>query len=134
MALGYSLAIRNARLLAVKAAIDVGAAGKLRIYSGTRPATGAAITSQVLLAELTFSDPCAPDPTTGVLVFSAITPDSAANATGVATWARVLSSTDVFCIDGSVGVSGADFNFPSVNFEINTEVSVPTAQITAGNA
>ena len=47
MTTGYSVAARNAQLDAITTA--VGNAGKLRIYDGTRPATGGVVTN--LLAE-----------------------------------------------------------------------------------
>ncbi|AEI76707.1 hypothetical protein CNE_1c13580 [Cupriavidus necator N-1] len=48
MTIGMSTALRNARLDAITTA--AGASAKLRLYTGTRPATGGAITSQTLLA------------------------------------------------------------------------------------
>jgi len=41
MATSFSTTLRNARLDAISTAIGTG--GKLRIYSGIRPATGAAV-------------------------------------------------------------------------------------------
>lgn len=135
MAFGFATTLRNSRLNAIRDAIDAGAgAGKLRIYSGTRPATGAAITSQTLLAELTFSDPCAPAASGGVLTFSAITADTAADATGTATWARIVDSTGTFVADCNVGTSGSDINLNSTAIQVNAEVSVTSATLTDGNA
>ena len=55
MTLGLATTLRNARLDQITTAIDAGTAGLLRIYDGSRPATGGAATT--LLAELTLSDP-----------------------------------------------------------------------------
>ena len=83
MALGFATTLRTARASQIVAAIDAGAgAGKLRLYNGTRPATGGTVTT--LLAELTFSDPCG-TVTSGVLTFSAIASDASADNTGTAT-------------------------------------------------
>jgi hypothetical protein len=136
MALGYDVAIRNAQLNQVTARIDGGTgAGLLRIYDGTRPATGAAITSQVLLAELTMSDPSAPAASGGVLTLSAITTDASANATGTASWFRIVQSDGTtFAIDGNVGTSGSDLNLNSVSITSGGSVAITSFTITAGNA
>lgn len=133
MALAYSTTIRNNRMQAVADAIDGGAgAGLLRIYDGTRPASGG--TATTLLAELTLSDPCAASVTGGVLTFDTITADSSANATGTATWMRIVDSAGTFCVDGDVGTSGADLNLNSTSISTGQEVSCTSATITEGNA
>ena len=133
MTIGFLAALRNNMLDEIKTLIDAGAgAGLLRIYNGTRPATGG--TATTLLAELTFSDPSAPAAAAGVLTFSAITQDSSANATGTATWARVVDSAATFVMDMSVGTSGADINLNSVSITVTQAVSVTSATITAPNA
>ena len=133
MAVGMAVALRNTRLDAIKTAIDAGSgAGLLRIYDGSRPATGGAATT--LLAELTFSDPSAAAASGGVLTFSAITADSSANATGTATWARIVDSAGTFVLDCSVGTSGADINLNSVAIQSGAQVSITSATITEGNA
>ncbi|MBS3927789.1 MAG: hypothetical protein KGZ65_04275 [Sphingomonadales bacterium] len=132
MAIGYATTLRNARLDQIKTAIDAGAgAGLLRFYDGSRPATGGAATT--LLAELTMSDPSAGAASGGVLTLSAITADSSANATGTATWARIVDSTGAFVLDCSVGTSGADINLNSVAIQVGAQVSITSATITEGN-
>jgi hypothetical protein len=133
MALGYVTSVRNARLDAVNTALNAGAgAGLLRIYDGSRPATGG--TPTTLLAELTFSDPAAPAASGGVLTFSAITADSSANATGTATWWRGVDSTGAAVVDGNCGTSGSDMNLNSTSITAGVQVSATgTNTITAGN-
>lgn len=132
MALGILATLRNSRLNLIRDAIDAGAgAGKLRVYDGTRPATGG--TATTLLAELTFSDPSAPNAASGVLTFSAITADASADATGTATWCRVVDSTGAFVFDGSVGTSNADYNLNTVSITAGVQVSCTSATITEGN-
>lgn len=85
---------RNGMLDALNTALNAGSgAAKVRIYDGTQ-ATNAntAIGSQTLLAELTLSDPAAASASSGTLTLSAITNDSSGDASGTATWARVLDS------------------------------------------
>lgn len=132
MALGLNATIRNARLNAIRDAIDAGpAAGFLRIYDGARPATGGAATT--LLAELIFSDPCAPNAAGGALTFSAITADASANASGTATWCRITDSTGAFVCDGSVGTSGADYVLNTTTIAAGIQVSCSSASINEGN-
>lgn len=112
-------ATRNAVLDAIATKINAGAGpGVLKVYNGTIPTdANTAIGSQTLLAELTFSDPCAAAAASGVLTFSAITSDSSANATGTATWARILDSDANVIMDVSVGSSGSvvlTFNTTSI--------------------
>lgn len=132
MALAYIAALRNARLDAITTKIDAGAgAGLLRIYDGTRPATGG--TATTLLAELTFSDPSSAAASGGVLTASAITQDSSANATGTATWFRVVDSAATFVMDGNVGTSGSDLNLTTTSITATQPVSVTSFVITEGN-
>lgn len=133
LALAYSTTIRNARLNAIRDAIDGGAgAGLLRIYDGSRPATGG--TATTLLAELTFTDPCSTGASSGTLTMSAIAADSSANNNGTATWFRCVDSTGTFCVDGSVGTSGSDLNLNSTTISSGQNVAVSSFVITGGNA
>ena len=72
MTMSLAESLRNARLDLIATAIDAGAgAGTLKFYNGDRPTTGAAITTQTLLATVTFADPCvASGATGGVLTVS----------------------------------------------------------------
>jgi len=130
MALAYSTAIRNAQADAITAA--VGGSALLRIYSGTRPATGG--TATTLLAELTCNATFAPAASGGVLTLNVITQDSSANATGTATWFRILTSGATICIDGNVGTSGSDLNLNTTAITATDPVAVSSFVITIGNA
>lgn len=122
MALGFATTLRTARASQIVAAIDAGAgAGKLRLYNGTRPATGGAVTT--LLAELTFSDPCG-TVTNGVLTFSAITSDAMADNTGTATWFRIVDSTGAFVLDGTITVTGGGGDITMTSTSIQAGVTV----------
>ncbi len=109
MTVGMNSTLRSSRANLVRDAVDAGAgAGLFRVYDGTRPATGG--TATTLLAELTFTDPSAANASSGVLTFSAITADASANATGTATWGRMVDSTGAFA-STLAGVSMAAFGF-----------------------
>src|SRR5689334_2272930 len=85
-----------------------GNAALLRIYSGTQPASAdTALSGNTLLAELTCASPFAGAASGGVLTASAITQDSSADATGTATFFRLVKSDGTTVVaDGSVGTSG----------------------------
>ena len=133
MALQFSTALRNARADAI--ATQVGNAGVLRIYSGTRPANvGTAIGAQVLLAELTCGSPLAPAASGGVLTLNTLTQDSSANNTGTASWFRIFTSGGTAVIDGDAGTSGSDLNLNTVSIVAGGPVQVTSATITEGGA
>jgi hypothetical protein len=130
MALAYSVAVRNAMLDEITAA--VGASGLLRIYDGSRPATGG--TATTLLAELTLNATFAAAASSGVLTLNAITSDTSANATGTATWFRIVTSGGTHVIDGNVGTSGSDLNLNTTSIVSGAAVAVTSFTITGGNA
>lgn len=132
MAIGMAVALRNARLDAITT--FAGASAKLRIYNGSQPATGG--TATTLLAELTCNASAfAGAAASGVLTLNAITSDTAADATGTATWARITKSDGTtHVLDCTVGTAGADINLNTVSIVINAQVSVTSATLTEANA
>lgn len=103
----FAIAVKNSVLSPVQVAIDAGAGpGTVKVYSGIIPATPAtAIGAQVLLGTLTFSDPCGAV-ATGALTMSAIAQDSAADASGTASFARIADSTGLTVMDIDVTSNG----------------------------
>ena len=138
MALGYSVAVRNAKADAITTEMDAGTAAIIEIYDSTgtgRPATGGAVTTQVLLATLTFSAASFAAAAAGTIVGAAITDDTSADATGTATWFRVLTqSAGTHIMDGDVGTSGSDLNLNTVSIVAGATVSITQFDITVGNA
>lgn len=132
MALGFSSTLRNARADAITT--NAGSAAKLQIYDGTRPATGAAITSQVKLAEFTMGSPFAAAASAGVL--SPTLPSNATGlAAGTATWARLVKSDGTtFVCDFTVGTSGTDIVLNTVTVSVGLTLQMTAASITEGNA
>lgn len=131
MALGYAATLRNNQLDEITA--RAGASALLRIYDGSRPATGG--TATTLLAELTCNATFAPGAAAGVLTLNAIASDSSANATGTATWFRIVQSDgSTHVLDGNVGTSGSDLNLNSVSITSGGSVAISSFTITAGNA
>jgi hypothetical protein len=135
MALSYDVvSIRNAMLDTITTRAGNGAL--LRIYDGTRPATGAAITTQTLLAELTCGTPFAAGAASGVLTLGAITQDASANNTGTASWFRIWKADGLtFVLDGTVTATGGggDLLLTTVSIVATQPVSVTSFVITEAN-
>ena len=136
MAMGYPTPLANIQLDCITTSI--GNAALLRIYDGSRPATGGAAT--VKLAEFTMGTPFAPSLlSTGTRVLLPTLPAATtAAASGTASWARLVkangTSTDFF-IDFSVtGTgSGGDITLNATIIGTGAAVTVTAASISAGN-
>jgi hypothetical protein len=111
-------------LKAVRDLIDNGSGpGILELYTTPLPATPqTAITTQTKLATLTFSKPCAVDPTTGTMTFSAITKDSSADNPGIVAWGRIKTSSGAAVIDADAGLLSAG----------NTVIQMTSLNVVAG--
>jgi hypothetical protein len=130
MALGYAATLRNTMLNTITTA--AGASALLRIYNGTQPATGG--TATTLLAELTCNATFAPAASGAVLTLNAIAQDASANATGLATWFRIVKSDGTtHVLDGTAGTSGADLNLVTNSIVATQPVSVTSFTITESN-
>jgi hypothetical protein len=129
MALGYAETLRNNQLDEITAL--AGGSALLKIFSGTRPATGGTETTK--LSEQVCNATFAAAASGGVLTLNAIADDTSADATGTASWFRIESSGATFVMDGDVAASGADLNFDSVSFVAGGTVSITSFTITAGN-
>ena len=131
MALAYEAAtLRDARMDAITT--HAGNAALLRIYDGSRPATGG--TATTLLAELTCGTPFAAAAVNGVLTLGAITQDASANFTATATWFRIVKADGTtHVMDGNVGTSGSDLNLTTTSIVATQPVSVTSFVITEAN-
>jgi len=124
---------QQAAMDAVVDLIDAGAgAGTINIYDGTQPAdANTAVSTQTLLATLTFSDPAfGATSTAGVATASAITDDASADATGTASWARILDSNSNVIFDCDVGTSATTIILNSVSITIGGTVSITSFTLT----
>jgi hypothetical protein len=136
MALSYVDTLRHTMLDAITTDIDAGAgAGTLRIYDGSVPADAdTALSGNTLLAQLTMSDPSAAGASGGDWTASSITADSSADASGTASFFRILDSNAAVVLQGTVGTTGADLNLNSVSITAGDNVAVSSFVITEGNA
>jgi hypothetical protein len=117
---------------ALNAILDNLNTGKLRFYSGTRPTDAdTALSGNTLLAELTFGATAFAAASGGVANANAISDDTAADATGTASFARLFESdgTTVVC-DLSVGTSGTEIVVATTSFVQFARIQVTALAIT----
>lgn len=133
MAFQYDTTTRDALADAITS--QLGSAALLRIYDGTPPASvGAALSGNNLLGELVCGSPFAPAASSGVLTANAITQDSAADATGTATFFRILTSGATPKIQGTAGTSGTDLVLNTASIVVGGPIVVSSLTITIGGA
>ena len=125
-------ASRNAACDGIVDLIDGGpAAGTIKIYDGTQPATGGGgLSGNTLLATLTFSVTAFGAAAAGVATAAAITDDTSADATGTATWARLADSAGTTIFDCDVGTSGATLNLNTTSIVAGGVVSCSAFTVT----
>jgi hypothetical protein len=118
----FSNTMVNAEADAVGNALN---SGYIRVYDGTQPTNAdTAVGAQTLLAELRFGADAFGAAVAGVITANAITSDSSANATGTASWARILASDGATVwFDGSVGTSDANVILNTVSIVAGAVVS-----------
>lgn len=136
-----TLSISNAAaLVACNGIVDLCEGGTppatLRIYSGTPPANAdASLSGNTLLAQLTMSNPAfgnAADANPGATATAAaITSDSSADATGTATFFRILTGTaGTVVMQGTVSASGGGGDLELVTTSIVAGVVVSISSLT----
>jgi len=124
-----------AMLTALGTAIDAGTAAVINIYSGTAPANAdAALSSNTLLAQMT----CSATAFIGITdtgsaaraTFAAIAPDTSADASGTATFWRLLTqNVGTVILQGTVGTSTADLVLNTTAITAGSQVSITSATI-----
>lgn len=138
MALGFY--ITNAEAISMLTdygvGIDDGTAAVINIYDGAVPADAdASIGASTLLAQLT----CSATAFTSVAdlapgaraTFAAITSDSSANATGTASYFRILTqNAGTTVAQGTVGTATSDLILNTVAITSGSTVSITSATIT----
>lgn len=116
-------------------AIDAGTAAVIEIYAGSVPANAdAALSGNTLLAQLTcsaaafsgFSD----TGSAGRATFAAITSDSSADATGTATFFRILTqNAGTVVAQGTAGTATSDLILNTTAITSGSTVSITAATI-----
>ncbi len=132
MSLSRAVATKNLQL---DAGYDRGTGMKLKIYSGSVPATAdTALGAQILLATLTLANTPFGAASAGVKTAGAIASDTDADATNTAAFFRLTKSDDTVVGQGTVSASGGggDAIINSVSVVQHTTVSCSSLIITAG--
>jgi len=138
MTIGLVISLRNARLQAIIDALDAAATpGAFLLYTAGsgRPATGGAITDQVLLGAITLSDPCG-TVDAGLLTFDPFTEDPLADDTGDIAWARGVDGDGTFVMDVGCGISGSgeELIFNTLSVQAGGVIQILSGSLTEGNA
>lgn len=138
MALKISTEAADAMLTTLATALN---AGKLRIYSGTEPATAnTALAGNTLLADINFANPAfAAAAASGAdrIISATSMPiqDTSAEADGTATFFRCTNTAGtVTYYQGTVGTSGQQLNLTATNIVQGGVVSVSSLSITLPTA
>lgn len=99
--------------------------GFIRLYSGTKPATAdTALSGNTLLATLRFGATAFGAAVNGVLTANAITSDTAAAATGTASFFRCFKADGTSVLmDGTVGTSASNMILAATSISANQTVS-----------
>lgn len=130
--LKYAVLLKNAKLNAIST--YAGASAKLRIYSGTKPATAdAAITGTMLVELVCNATAFAGAASGGVLTASAISNGTAA-ASGTASHYRLFQTNGTTAVlDGTVGTSASDLIVDNTSINSGQVVSISSFTITEAN-
>lgn len=132
MAIKFSVASRNAQLDAHE--ITVGASPKMRILTGSAPATCATAQSGTLLAELTLPADWASNAASGAKGLLGSW-SGAVVADGTAGYYRIVDNAGTICHEqGTMGTSGQDLNGSSVALVTGQVIVITAKTMTAGNA
>lgn len=127
----YSTATLNGFLDTINTRLGSGAL--LRIYDGTKPTNAdTTLGAQVKLAELPLSATPFGAASNRSITANAITTDTAADATGTASWATFTTSAGVRVMDVTAGVSGdsPDLVLDNKNIQANADVAVTSCVLT----
>jgi|GEM_PF-823248 len=134
----FSTNLRNDRAQQVVDDLDAAATpGYIEFYGGGsgRPAAGAAVTDQTLIAICELSDPSG-TVSNGVTTFNPVSDELSALADEDIEWARAYDGDDVFVMDLGCGLngSGKSIIFNTLTARIGGVVQILSGSLTEGNA
>jgi len=117
-------ATRSAMADAIETYTDTGAGNaKLRIYTGSQPASANNAASGTLLVEITLVDPAFGAASAGVITL-ADPAAVAATTSGTAGWFRVVNPGGATVFDGSAGTSGTDLILATTTITAGVAVDI----------
>lgn len=132
MAIKLSVAVRNAMLDAYE--VTIGATPKMRILTGSAPATCATAQTGTLLAELTLPADWAAAAASGAKGLLGAWSGNVV-ADGTAGYYRIVDNAGTPCHEqGTIGTSGQDINLTSTALTTGQVLVITSKTLTAGNA
>lgn len=134
MTLRLAAGSRSAAADAVVDRLDAGsAAGTVKVYTGSQPATPAAAPTGTLLVTFTLNDPAFGSAVDGVATLDV---DPALTAVGVAAgdagWFRAADSDGNVVFDGACAASGSELNLSTIAVAVGASVAVTSGSYTQG--
>jgi len=135
MAIQFSVAVRNARLDAIEAAI--GTAAVLQIRTGSAPAACASADVGTVLATLNLPADYMAAAAAGSKAMAGVWQDAAADAAGTAAHFRIYDTGGTVChLQGTVSATGGggDMQVDNTSFAVGQQFSVTAFTLTDGNA
>jgi hypothetical protein len=133
MTVQRSTAVRNARLDAIETTI--GTAAKVRILTGTQPATCATAESGSLLVAYTLASDWAANAASGVKAFNSTPIAGTASGTGTAGYYRITDNAGTTCHEqGTVGTSGTDVIIDNASIVSGQTVNITAWSVTEPGA
>lgn len=134
MATRIPTAVRNAACDAVVDRADIGsgtAQGRLRIYTGSQPASANdAVGGATLLAEVQLANPAFTAASTGVATLLGTPLSATGLAAGTAGWFRVVDRDGGTVVDGSAGTVGTELILNTATISVGVTVQINSGTIT----
>lgn len=134
MTIGFTDAVANARLEAVRTAIDTpSGTPTLKLYTTARPANAnTAVSSQTLLAtfNLDATNVFAAAGSRAIAIDASPVLTATGVAAGTAVWFRMAAGDGTTICDGSVGTSGSDLNLNTTTISVGLAVEITGGSIT----
>ena len=128
-----SVTVRNARLDAIETTI--GTAAKVRILTGTQPATCATAESGTLLVSYTLASDWAAAASSGSKAFNSLPVAGTATGTGTAGYYRITDNAGTTCHEqGTVGTSATDVIIDNASIVSGQTVNITGWTVTEPNA
>ena len=132
MAVQLSVAVRNARLDQIESTISTSA--RLKIWTGTQPASCATADAGVQLADMTLPSDWMGGAAAGVKSLAGTWEDTSADNPGTAGHFRVYESTATTChIQGSVGQGSGDLSLDNTTIAAGQTVTITQFDLIDGN-
>lgn len=135
MAIQYSVTLRNERLERIRQTL--GDNGRLKVYSGSAPASAQAAETGTKLAEITLPSVAFASAVNGTMAKANTWQDSSADASGTPGYFRLYQAdASTSHVQGTVTstTGGGDMTVDSVIWNIGQVFTVTSLTLTAGNA